>query len=340
MSFALRAICLLILLCGLLPAALAQSAPEAVLVPVADESESARERALGRAMDDMLVRLTGDPAVTGTDLAERLRASAGRYLAGFSYRAADEQTGTRLAVRFDETLLRRALGEAGVAIWPAPPPTVVVWLAVERSGERFLVDGEQGAALRERLRAAAASSGLSLLFPLMDLQDRRDLGYADVAGGFAGPIRAASARYAGEAVLAGRLQVADDGSVAARWLLLPGDGEPVERWQAGADAMDPALAAAVGVLAERLRPVYAYVPDPDAGRRVTLTVDGIDSLAEHGRLQDHLAGLAGVERVLTTAVSGGQVRMQLAVSVDEARVREALARDERLGEADDGYRWR
>ncbi|MEX0448675.1 DUF2066 domain-containing protein [Spiribacter sp. 221] len=340
MSFALRAICLVILLGGLLPVALAQSAPEAVLVPVADESESARDRALGEAMNVMLVRLTGDAAVTGTDLAERLRASAERYLVGFSYRAADEDAGMRLAVRFDETRLRGALGEAAVAIWPAPPPTVVVWLAVEQAGERFLVDGEQGAALRERLRAAAASSGLSLLFPLMDLRDRRDLGYADVAGGFADPVRAASARYAGEAVLAGRLRISDDGAVAVRWLLLPGAGEPVNRWQAEAGGTGPALASAVGVLAERLRPVYAYVPDPEAGRRVALTVAGVESLADHRRLQGYLEGLTGVERVVTTAVSGTQVRMQLAVSVDEARILEALARDERLGEADDGYRWR
>ncbi len=340
MSFALRAICLAILLCGLLPAALAQPVPEPVTVPVADESESARDRALGRAMDAMLVRLTGDPAIIERGLAERLRASAGRYLASFSYRTGDDETGLQLAVRFDQSLLRGALGEAGVAIWPEPPPTVIVWLAVERAGQRFLVDGEQAAALRERLRGAAGSSGLSLLFPLMDLQDRRDLGYADVAGGFADPVRAASARYDGEAVLAGRLQVADDGAVAARWLLLPGDGESVARWQTDADAMSDVLESAVAVLADRLRPIYAYVPDPEAGRRMTVTVDGIDSLAGHDRLQGYLESLPGVERVLTSAVSDAQVRIDLAVSVDEARIREALTRDGRLRETDDGYRWR
>ena len=340
MRFALHAVCLAVLLCGLMPAALAQPLAEAVRVPVADESESARDQALGRAMDAMLVRLTGDPALPDTALAERFRDSAGRYLVSFSYRAADDDAGMRLAVRFERARLRDALSRAGVAVWPTPPPNVVVWLAVERDDRRFLVDADQGALMRERLREAAAPLGLSLLFPLMDLQDRGSLGYGDIAGGFADPVRAASARYAGEAALAGRLQIDRNGAVQTRWMLLTGDDSAVQRWVGEADAAAPALEAAVGTLTERLRSVYAYVPEASAGRQVMITVRGIDSLAAHTRLLARLETLAGVERVVPVEVAGDAVRLQLAVSVDEARVREALARDGRLRAQGDGYHWR
>ena len=344
MSLALRAVCLAALLFSLTPAALGQAATEAVTVAVADDSEAARAAALRRAMDAQLVRLSGDPAITGTALAARLRDAADRYLASFAYRSpgdsGDAADGMRLAVRFARAPLRDALAGARRAIWPEPPPRAVVWIALERDGARYLLDAERGAGLRAALQAAAARLGVALRWPLMDLEDRARLSYADLAGGFSEPVRAASARYAGEAVLAGRLRVAADESVQARWMLLGGRDAPVQRWQSQAQGLEAALEAAAGQLAERLREAYAYVPDRDSGRRLSLLVSGVDSLAAQRRLVDYLGALAGIERVAPLEVSGDRVRLALAVSIEPARIRAAIERDGRLQAAANGYRWR
>lgn len=326
--------------------AVAESGPASVQVPVASDSESARSEALVRAMDAMLVRLTGDPAVTETELAARLRSRVGEYLNGFSYRTVTAEDGdgagreTRLLARFSRPALRNALARAEIALWPPSPPTVLVWLGAERDGERFIAGSDQGRPLLERMRTAAAPLGITLITPLMDLEDRRNLGYADIAGGFVDPVREASARYGAEAVVVGRLQGGETGTTRVRWTLLAGDEGTADRWVSSGDGARSVLASGVREMAQRLRGPFAYVPDPDSQRRLTVAVRGVESLAAHQAVAERLGQQVGVTRVIPVEIVDDRVRWRLAINVEAERVMRALDTDQRLRPDGDGYRWR
>ena len=349
MSIVLRLFFRLVVVVGVAAAshtAMAQGGPASVQVPVASDSDSARSEGLVRAMDAMLVRLTGDPAVVDTGLAARLRDSVGQYMSGYSYRtvAADDGDGTgretRLLVRFARSALRNALARAEIAVWPPSPPTVLVWLAAERDGERFIAGSDQGQSLLEPMRAAAAPLGITLITPLMDVEDRRNLGYGDIAGGFADPVREASARYGAEAVVVGRMQGAGTASVRIRWVLLAEDGAPADRWTSTGDSAGSVLESGVRDLARRLRGPYTYIPDPDSRRRLMVTVGGVESLAAHQAVAERLGQQVGVTDVVPVEIVDDRIRWQLAINVEAERVMRALDADQRLRPDGDGYRWR
>ncbi len=319
-------------------------------VAVADDAERTRNQALPTALGQVLVRLSGDPDVVDRAIGEQLLANADDYLQSFTYRQPSaepsDQAGRsaqalslHLRVQFDARALRDALIAAQVRVWPQPGPTVLVWLAQEQNGTRALLDAESGAQWREAMRAVARERGFRLLFPLMDLTDLGALSYADIAGGFATPIRRASLRYAPDRVLAARLSVDASGAIAARWMLI-GEAMAVERWRDQGAQAEPLARQAAVRLSEQLRADYALLPDLQARRRLSVDVEGIDSLATHQAVVARLQSLAGVERALVTQVTGNTATFELALSVDANQVSEAMARDARLVVDGDGYRWR
>ena len=336
----------------LFPAALpavAQSAPAPgeVRVAVSDDSASARSAAIETGVARMITRLTGDPTVGDSLIGQRLQEQADRYVEGFSYRrleteseaedAADAQ-GLELALQLDGPALREALVRAGVRVWPSELPTVLVWLALERDGERRLLDASAAAALAPGLRSLAAERGIRVFYPLLDLADRQKLTYVDVAAGFTEPIREASKRYGADLVLAGRLQRDAAGYVRSRWIGL-GEEASNGRWQAAGPSAEAVVEDMVPRIARRLRRAYAFLPDLEARRRLEVEVRGVTDLPALDALQRRLGAIAGVQRARVTRVAADRVTLSLALQVDGERVLAALADDPRLAESGSGWRW-
>ncbi len=323
---------------------------DAVTVPVADESAAARAVALAEAMSRFIVRRTGLPDLPQTAIGQRLQDEAERYLVGFTYRNVTPapmdpaQPGPplpeqQLEARFAVGDIERALVNAGVEIWPSPRPTVLVWLAVEAEGERRIAEAGRDDAWFAMLREQAEALGVRFIFPLMDLQDLSSLAYADIAAGFAEPLRNASARYGVDEILAGRLQVAANGRVSARWMQLD-DERAMQRWQDSAAAMPDLLTRAAERVASELRRVYAYLPDLSAQRLLTVRIQGIDSLAAHNQVIERLQSLSGIDRASPMVIDADRVTFVLAITVDEERVLTALENDARLSAEGDDWRWR
>lgn len=349
----MKALCIaLLIVLGGWSLALAQMPAQVgvVTVPVADESGAAREAALAEAMSRFIVRRTGLADLPQTEVGERLQAQAERYLVGFTYRNVTPESGElnlpgppvieqRLEVRFAVRDIERALVNADVEIWPSPLPTVLVWLAVEAEGERRIAEAGRDDEWFTALRESADALGVRFIFPLMDLQDLSSLAYADIAAGFAEPLRNASARYGVDEILAGRLQVSADGRVSARWMQLD-DEQGMQRWQDSAAAMPDLLARAAERVAAELRRDYAYLPDLSAQRLLTIRVQGIDSLSAHNAVVERLRAMSGIDRASPMAIDADTVTFVLAITVDEERVLTALENDARLSAEGDDWRWR
>ncbi|AGM40602.1 hypothetical protein SPISAL_02535 [Spiribacter salinus M19-40] len=344
MRYRLVAVFCLVFASLLAPLAVAQTvdSPGRAEVPVTDGSEAARTEAVAEAVDQVILRLSGDPSVLTSDLAAELQRNADRYLQGYAYREAEDTEsgsgGLRLIARFDIQRLREALVEAEVPIWPDRPPTVLVWLGRDLEGEREIVGAGDDEPLRAEWVAAAKDLGINLFFPIMDLQDLSAVRFVDLAGGFSEPVAEASERYGADQILAGRIADTDGGRIDGRWMVLSGQGD-VERWRE--QASDPAalLDRTLDSLVTRLRETFAYLPDLQARGRMQIEVAGIVDLGVHERVTERLTEMSGVERVNPVRVQEDVVQFELAISTTEARVMDALERDGRLAGSDAEYRW-
>jgi hypothetical protein len=310
-------------------------------VPVADQSDAARDEALRHALAEVLVRVTGDTAVAKAPEAASLLENARRYVGQFSYERrlaenAEPASEPRLFLlaRFDGAALERAVRQAGLPFWGAERPATLVWLAYQNGPERGLVGADSGgvaADARSALQRAARVRGVPLVLPLLDTEDRRAVSVADIWGGFDERILAASQRYAADTVLVGKLQQLGS-AWQADWRLIGEEGE-IPRWQSMPAALPGVLSGGIDPLADAYAARFALRPSGDGaatGSRVELHVLGIGGLREYGTLLEYLRDLTLVRSLQVERLEGEELVLGLQLSGDVEHLERAIALGRRL----------
>ncbi len=303
-------------------------------VAVKGQERAERLRHYPEAIAEVIVRLSGDTSAPAHPRLAPLVRDAARLVQQFHYEPLDdvadpllrEQGYTHeLVVQFDGEALTRALMEAGVPLWGRTRPETLVWLAVEDRGGRYVLAAGASEELESALRGAARRRGLPLLLPLMDLEDRQTIRFADLWGGFRRAIEEASRRYGPDAILLGRLYRPLEGPWQARWSLFV-EGDAIH-WQSQAWDQGEAIAAGIEGAADQLAARYAQLFTSHASDRIELEVEGIDSLEAYARALAYLQSLDAVAEARPVVVHGERVRFDLAIRTN----RHSLVRDIALG---------
>ncbi|HUH85238.1 MAG TPA: DUF2066 domain-containing protein [Stellaceae bacterium] len=147
---------------------------------VTGQGEAERARGFGLALEEVLVKVSGDPRLRRDPRLSRLEADAARLVARFDYHdrmsgipVHDEQ-GTRerpfdLTVTFDPAGIDRALRALDYRPWAGPRPKLVVLLQVKDAAVSYALasDGEHGLGQRLSLAAAAEQRGVPIVLPAM-----------------------------------------------------------------------------------------------------------------------------------------------------------------------------
>lgn len=305
-------------------------------VPVADQSERQRVAGLRAALGAVLVKVTGDRDAPARAWADGLLGDAGTLVQQFRYERHDSidaetaspVTTLHLRARFDPAALLRALRERNVSIWGRERPATLVWLAYDDGTTRGLVDGTAPPAIRAAIEGAAMARGLPLVWPLLDLEDRSALPFADLWGGFDERIDAASERYRANAVLVGRLYRVDEARWSVRWNLLE-EGSS-DGTVSGPGSLDEVAAAGPQWVADRFAERYALVPTAAGDGRTRLVVVGVTGVGEYASVMRYLGSLSPVRSVALDGVDGDEVIFALDLRGTPEQVQQAIALGSRL----------
>lgn len=310
-------------------------------VPVAGRDTGARDAALGVALEEVLERLTGSRDALQTAAAAKLLETPGRFVDQYRFNelpAGDGQPRQlMLWTHFDGVSLSRELRQAGLPFWGAERPDVLVWLAVDDHGQRFLVSETGGQPAAQALRQSAGRRGLPVTLPLFDLEDQRALQFTDVWGGFFGRIEAASQRYQPQVILTGKLERdSARGAWRAEWQMAEQGNR--QSWSSRADTLEAAIDEGLTSTAAWLAQRYAVISTL-AGMR-SLVVDGVRSLDDYARVSGYLASLSPVDRVDVVDVNGQEVAFNLKLSSDERNLQQLITLGRVLERAEDPTAWR
>ena len=182
------------------------------------------DQVLLRALDEVLVRLTGQVEQSPVDT---LGIRGGQINSLIQTRHTvrrervdeDGQTVSELRVRveFDETAVNQLLRENRLPRWGRERPAILLWIALEdEDGVDFADDPWLKSVVSEQARRL----GLDIVYPLRDALDMAEITLADIRGGFLDSATAAAQRY-GTGVIAMldlRMEsVTDDPTWSARW---------------------------------------------------------------------------------------------------------------------------
>jgi hypothetical protein len=298
-------------------------------VPVENQSDAVRSRGFERALREVFVKVSGDSRVRNDPELDAVLRRAPRYVREFSYTThapADSSGGTPslwLRVSFDATSVDRLLRESGLPVWGKERPSTLLWLAVQGGRERSIVGSDSDASLLESIAKAAEGRGVPVLLPLMDLEDRSHVNFADFLGGFDESVLAASERYGADAILIASLSRRNSGSWYGRFTLRSGGLHESRELNAG--SADALIRSGIDFMADQLAGQYAY-PSQQAGETtVVLQVTGVDALTDYARVLSYLSGLSLVSSVEPRRLAQGSVRYAMSVRGGRADLQRVIA---------------
>jgi uncharacterized protein len=234
--------------------------------PVDGQGGEARAQATAKALDTLVLRLTGDPKAPQSPALANLRKDPQQIINQVGTEAGPPEA---VLVEFDPGSTERALRQAGLALWGSNRPSILGWwLNDSVEGSSLVGDGQAAA---EPLRRAAQHRGLPLRLPLADLQEQLVGNAEHIEGSDPAPLREASERYGADALLAVHAREAD-GKWQGKWQLWLGD----QREQGNAEGADQAALADAVLLAVSNRLAPRYVTRPGASSDLQVQVQGMN----------------------------------------------------------------
>ena len=293
-------------------------------VQVFSQKRSERSLAMISALAEVLAKVSGqrDAALMG-DVAKAVKKPA-RFLQQYRYRPLPDEERERelesaepgadpqiVVFRFDKAAVDKVLEENGLPVWGATRPMTLVWLAVEDEGRRYMVGSDSVEPLREQLMRESRRRGLAVLLPLMDLEDQSALSFGDVWSGNRASIDKASARYATEAILVGRLYRPAGGEWQGQWTML--EGGFIQSWRGFGvlplELLDAGMAGAMDVLASRYAPAAGLQQEG----LLPVTITDVRTLNDYARVSHYLKSLQQVSRVQISRVEADRITFDLEI---------------------------
>lgn len=180
-----------------------------VRVAVEDQSAAARYEALQEGLRRVLVKITGNSRLDREVLPaanRELEDLVSEYLYQPALEPEFHDTGVDLVARFMPGAVDRIVRTAGLPVWPASRPRVLVWLVTDTAdGPRYL-SAAQIPGVERALSATFAARAVASRQPLLDLEDQFALPPEEAWSLEPELLQQASQRYSAPVVLLLRLE--------------------------------------------------------------------------------------------------------------------------------------
>ena len=308
-------------------------------VPVKNESAQGRPAALRQVLKNVLIKLTGDKSVLSDPGAAEILKRPQRFVQQFSYKEvavdkADSRDELELALqaRFDEQLLTEVMRDYGLSLWGNERPAVLVWLVNDDINGRRIVSFDESPEFIRALDKGATDRGISLLFPLLDLEDSARITSTDLWGVFRQPIVDASSRYQADAILVGKIQRPVTGTSRIDWTLI--DDQRLQSWQSEANLVAAALYKGADELVDRLASEYASFGSTGA-ELIKVEIENINSIDDYARALSYLESLQSVSSVIVKQLNTERVFFDVIIHGGSRVLNQAVALSNRFELIDD-----
>ncbi|MBL4743544.1 MAG: DUF2066 domain-containing protein [Cycloclasticus sp.] len=292
-------------------------------VAVDDQSQGARNRAMGAAINKVVQKVSGRQSVLGNAALQDVLSNAGSYVEQFLYKKRDkEELGYWLIVRFQKIALDRTLQQFNVPVWGSNRPAVLVWLAVDDGKSRYLINADSEG-MSELIRRSSSEAGLTVTLPLNDLADQQALSFNDVWAGFSDEVLTASQRYEKKQVMYGRLLKRGRGSWSLSWTLANVTGQSIANIEQSS-SIGAVIQEAFAGIAETLADTYA--PHGAVTENVLkMDVNGVASLEKFVRVTAYLSSLDMVKKLHWNQLSNGKVTLEIVLSGGASTLKDVIA---------------
>lgn len=328
---------LLILLCCLTVTAYAveMHGLATATVPVTDQSDVLRSQAINQALQQVLIKLTGNSQINEDKTLQANIQNAQDYLQQYGYqriKLPDAKQQLALTASFDMSALKKLIVQSGQSIWGNNRPLVLVWLAVRRKQKQQVsqyIVASNGASIAEQIMLYDAEiRGLPVMLPILDLQDLQQVTINDIEHINLDALTNASRRYGSDAILIAYINEQGAQQWQGKWSLLV-NGQRIS-WTSQQATMDAAIDAGINQVADTLAQRYAVLGLQQDHHNVSLTITNIKSLDDYAQVVKYLKRLSVVKNLSITALEPDQIVFDLQVLGGQRALTQAINLDHTL----------
>jgi len=214
-------------------------------LPVASHSSADWKKAVTPALEQVLIKVSGNPKIAQIDAIKRGMSKAADMVQSYNYVLPDANTGQKvltMQVRFSPKLVNDLLQQGNQGILPKDRPLTLVWLAIINTPNQppmALSDSKN--IIVATMQNEATKAALPLLWPSMDMQDMSAISAVQIANLDQTMVQNASKRYQADGVLVGKIVKQSPTSWQGQWLWISDQGN--QNWQTqGATPQQTAVA--------------------------------------------------------------------------------------------------
>lgn len=299
-------------------------------VKTTDQTDAARTAAFASALTDVLIKVSGNPAIAQNPLIAKAIKQAPLWVQSYQY---NSQHGLQLFVQFDPKQINQLLNTAKQSVWEGVRPRTLVWIVQNDTAPQFIGNNDQAAL--DDMSFYAQQRGLPLIYPLLDLQDLSDLSPLAVVNYQPPAIRQASARYPHDDILLVSVTPPAQAQLnwQASWSLLTADAKT--DWQTQGPTLEATLQLGVYQYANTIFNLSKNVVAGPAEQKVSLTVYGITTLASYNQVYQYLAHTSGILSVNMVTLANDHVVFNLNLAESSAALNDFLSNSKILVPAED-----
>jgi len=305
-------------------------------VPVADQSDEERKKALGLGLNSVLVRVSGVQEPETNPVIKAALAVPEQYLQEFTYESVPDQELAKavasptvipatipprlvMKIGFSPASVKSLLQKSGMTLWPRQRPAVLVWVLIEKPGEgRTLLAPAY-------LQQEAEYRGLALVVPMNDPAHLAELTADTVWQLDRTVVEQIGQGYGINTVLVGRVtQLAVD-QWSGSWLFvstLPGedslkstgltpDTAPV-MMESTTTSLEAFQRAGLDYVVHQLISQYA-IPPGGLTQNIALEVSGVESFSDYAGLLHYLHDLEPVRSIAIQQLSQHRIYCMLEI---------------------------
>lgn len=305
---------------------------------VVDQSASLRQRVVSEGLASTLIKVTGKEETLDHPLIKEALTQPSRYLTQYGYESTNEtltilgsnRQASRLSLEFSESAVQALLTNAQLAVWPSLRPEVLVWVVNDERGKQLL--GSEAAQVIA-LKASAETRALPVSMPLLDLTDRKALSAARIWVMDEDAIKAASARYDVDGILAGRFTTSSAGVWQGQFIFIHNSDRFYFNGQ-GSSSQEVANQV-IDQVTDYLAGIEGVIIKGEADApTMQIVVNNITGFAQYADLLQYLDSVSTIVSTVVTDVDGERLTLQLSYNGQQSRILSTLQTSGVLGVTD------
>ena len=262
------------------------------------------------ALGQVLIKATGNLSIMTLPIIRASLNEASNMVKSYStLQNPSSPSQTLLEVSFDPKAITQLLTSAGQPLWDAERPITLIWLSTDDSNEKNTIIDNDAASIQPvavALKNSAQLRGLSMFFPMLDLQDQSLISsnINNTSPLTTADMQALADRYHVQSVLSGTLtQIGNQWQTQWRYLL---NSAPIN-WSQDASSTQDTAKQVIDTVASTMIAQLAISTTSGIQTEAYLTINQVNNLQMYGQLSHCLSSLSNMNSLSPVNLNENQV---------------------------------